>query len=351
VSDAPSILVERIGKEGAVNENIRSFLASIKVGAKQSHRNITIYCLLAAEEADVDFLTLDEALENKFLSVTELDEHGSVPELKVVNKSDRMVLMMDGEELVGAKQNRVLNVTVLIAAHSETVIPVSCVEQGRWSYRSREFASARRAMSPDLKKKKSRSVRNSLRAFGSFSAAQGMVWQEIDAKFDRMDATPSPTMALSDLFERHQDMTQDFLKAFQAVDYQIGMIVFIDGKVAGLELLGKFSAFKKNHAKLVQSYVMDALETVSLSKEPVGRASKARVSKVLESAAAATVEKRLSVGLGEDIRMESEEIVGAGLQYEGRVLQMSIFLNDSEESEKTRSPLRRASRRRVSLAR
>ncbi|MEW6141043.1 MAG: DUF6569 family protein [Thermodesulfobacteriota bacterium] len=334
-----------------MNDNIRSFLVSIKVGAKQSHRNMTVYCLLAAEEADVDFLTLDEALENKFLSVTELDEYGSVPELKVVNNSDRMVLMMDGEELVGAKQNRVLNVTVLIAAHSETIIPVSCVEQGRWSYRSREFASSRRAMSPDLKKKKSRSVRNSLRAFGSFSAAQGMVWQEIDAKFDRMHVAPSSTMALSDLYESHQEMTEDFLKAFHAVDYQIGMIVFIDGKIAGLELLGNFAAFKKNHAKLVQSYIMDALETAAVRKESVANASKARVSKVLESAAAATIEKRQSVGLGEDIRLESEEIVGAGLQYEGRVLQMSIFLNDLDELEKMKSPLSRASRRRVSLVR
>lgn len=334
-----------------MDDNIRSFLAGIKVGAKQSHRNVTVYCLLAAEEADVDFLTLDEALQNKFLSVTELDEHGSVPELKVVNKSDRMVLMMDGEELVGAKQNRVLNVTVLIAAHSETIIPVSCVEQGRWSYRSREFASARRAMSPDLKKKKSRSVRNSLRAFGSFSAAQGMVWEEIDAKFDRMHVEPSPTMALSDLYESHQEMTDDFLKAFHTVDHQIGMIVFIDGKIAGLELVGKFSAFKKNHPKLAQSYIMDALETATVSKKSGAKASKARVSKVLESAAAATIEKRQSVGLGEDIRLESEEIVGAGLQYEGRVLQMSIFLNDLDELEKMKSPLSRASRRRVSLVR
>ena len=54
------------------------------------------------------------------------------------------LLMLDGEELVGAKKNRVLNVTVLIAAQSDTVIPVSCVEQGRWSYWSQEFGSARR---------------------------------------------------------------------------------------------------------------------------------------------------------------------------------------------------------------
>ena len=47
--------------------------------------------------------------------------------------------MLDGEELIGAKQNRILNTTVLVAAHTEVTIPVSCVEQGRWGYRGRQF--------------------------------------------------------------------------------------------------------------------------------------------------------------------------------------------------------------------
>lgn len=135
-----------------MNANIQKYREVIKVGARQSHKNMTIYCLLAAEESTVDFVTLDEALDKGFLSITELDDTGSVPELRVTNKSDRKVLMLDGEKLVGAKQNRVLNVTVLIAAQSETIIPVSCVEQGRWSYRTREFGSAHRAKSADLKK-------------------------------------------------------------------------------------------------------------------------------------------------------------------------------------------------------
>lgn len=171
-----------------MNENIQRFLAGIKVGAKQSHKNMTLYCLLAAKESDEDFMTLDEALDSGMLAITELDESGNVPELRVTNKSDRKVLMLDGEELVGAKQNRGLNVTVLNAAHSETVIPVSCLEQGRWSYRSREFGSARRAMSLDLKNKKALPVRANLRAAGSFSTAHGMVWDEIRAKFESMAA-------------------------------------------------------------------------------------------------------------------------------------------------------------------
>ena len=45
---------------------------------------------------------------------------GSVPELAVKNPTDANVLLYDGEELLGAKQNRILNVTVLVAARSTT---------------------------------------------------------------------------------------------------------------------------------------------------------------------------------------------------------------------------------------
>ena len=65
---------------------------------------------------------------------------GSVPFLKVANRADRPLLPLDGEELLGAKQNRILNTTVRVAAHTEVTIPVSCVEQGRWGYRGRQLS-------------------------------------------------------------------------------------------------------------------------------------------------------------------------------------------------------------------
>ena len=68
----------------------------------------------------------------------------NVPELRVVNPLDANVLLYDGEELLGAKQNRILNVTVLVPAASEKTVPVSCVEEGRWHARSAAFADVDR---------------------------------------------------------------------------------------------------------------------------------------------------------------------------------------------------------------
>ena len=162
-----------------MNTPVKEFLSQIKVGAKQSHKNMTLYCLLSAQETSIDFLTLDEALVREVLIITELTEGGSVPDLKVHNKSDQKVLLLDGEELVGAKQNRVLNVTILVAPQSETIIPVSCVEQGRWSYRSRQFGSESRAMSAHLRKRKLETVSRNLREGEHFRSDQGVVWDAV----------------------------------------------------------------------------------------------------------------------------------------------------------------------------
>ena len=329
---------------------IKEFLSLIKIGAKQSHKNMTLYRLLSANEAPVDFLILDEALDKEALVITEVNEGGSVPELKVANRSDHKVLLLDGEELVGAKQNRVLNVTILIAPQSETVIPVSCVEQGRWSYRSRQFGSESRAMSAQLRKRKSETVSENLRQGRQFRSDQGVVWAEIENKYSRMAAEPSPTMAMADLYESHKDLSNQYLTAFRPVDNQIGMVIFIDGEIAGLELLAKFETFQKTHSKLVNSYVMDALETAKSQEKTSSQALRAKASKVLDALQKARFEVRRSVALGNDVRFESSDVVGAGLEFEGQILQLSIFSKDGNAANGAYgSALQRASRRKNSL--
>ena len=125
-----------------MNEVIAGRLVRLALGEAQIHRNIVVFPLLGPDAGAAPYLTLGEALAGHCLTVTEVSEGGSVPELKVLSQSDRPILLLDGEELVGAKQNRVLNTTILLKERAETKIPVSCVEQGRWSYASAHFADS-----------------------------------------------------------------------------------------------------------------------------------------------------------------------------------------------------------------
>src|SRR4030042_597920 len=101
--------------------------------------NMGVFPLFTSINDSPKYLTLKEALEKNLLTITEVSQGGSVPELKVLNRGGIPVLLLDGEELAGAKQNRVLNTTILLKEDSETVIPVSCSAQRRWPYASTPF--------------------------------------------------------------------------------------------------------------------------------------------------------------------------------------------------------------------
>src|SRR3954451_5326082 len=120
---------------------------TIQLGDPLVHRGMAIAPLFPRRQPRAAYVTLDEAIPLG-LTVTEVDAAGSVPELLVANPLETSVLLYDGEELLGAKQNRILNVTVLVPAASETTVPVSCVEEGRWHARTVGFAAAPHAAFP-----------------------------------------------------------------------------------------------------------------------------------------------------------------------------------------------------------
>ena len=106
-------------------------LPKLRVGDPVRHETLSVFPLFSEPNSNIEYRLSDEALADESLLVEEISEGGSVPDLLVENKGDVRVLFLEGEELVGAKQNRILNTSVLVAAHTKIKIPVSCVEQGR----------------------------------------------------------------------------------------------------------------------------------------------------------------------------------------------------------------------------
>ena len=103
---------------------IQETLNLLSCGAAVSLSNLSVMPLLTNAGNEPDYLTLDEALARGDVRVTETSEAGEVPELRLENRADQPVLLVDGEELVGAKQNRVLNLTILAPAKATITIPV-----------------------------------------------------------------------------------------------------------------------------------------------------------------------------------------------------------------------------------
>ena len=135
---------------------VKARLQSVHFGEAQPFKNITIVPLIAPADGPFQYRTLGEALATWDIAITEVSAANSVPELLVVNRISQPVLLIDGKELAGAKQNRVLNTSILLKEVSETKIPVSCTEQGRWSYASNAFSESGNAMVHKSRSRKSR---------------------------------------------------------------------------------------------------------------------------------------------------------------------------------------------------
>ncbi|URR36235.1 hypothetical protein NBE99_03635 [Thermosynechococcus sp. HN-54] len=142
---------------------LQELLQNLELGTPQTFGAMTLFPLLHSIATEPDYWTLTEAMSQNLLKITEVSAGGHVPELLCRNLGDRSVLLVDGEELIGAKQNRILNLTVLVPAHTDPKIPVSCVERGRWHYRSHEFTAADRAYHATGRAKKLRYVTESLK--------------------------------------------------------------------------------------------------------------------------------------------------------------------------------------------
>ena len=87
------------------------YLNSVTVGEGKPVGSMTLFPLSRKGASPLRFKVLAEALQDGSVVVTE-KPLASVPELWLANRSDSMVL--DGEEMVGGLQNRVVNASFLI---------------------------------------------------------------------------------------------------------------------------------------------------------------------------------------------------------------------------------------------
>lgn len=283
----------------------------IQPGDPLVHGGIAITPLFPRLDPRARYVTLEDALPLGF-RVTEVDAHGAVPELAVHNPTDADVLLYDGEELVGAKQNRILNVTVLVAAESKTRIPVSCVEEGRWAHRSAAFAPARHAAHPELRRRKSALLLAEPMALG---IAQHEVWSEVRAKADKLGAV-SVTGAHADTYAAREHDLGRLRKAFPLAAGQSGALVAI-GDALCLDYVSRPDAFVRLYPKLLDGYLLDALEAR-------GRAP-SEAAPFLDRVTAAARSRRPSAGRGEDVRLSGDGVVGSGLEVDGELIQLSAF--------------------------
>ncbi|HDL63756.1 MAG TPA: hypothetical protein ENH12_00030 [Proteobacteria bacterium] len=333
---------------------INKTLGSLELGKLQVFENMAVIPLFTDIGEGPEYITMKEALQQDLVTVTEASAGGSVPELRVINEGDIPILLLDGEELSGAKQNRILNTTILIKEKSETIIPVSCTEQGRWSYASRDFKDSGNIVYASARVDKLKSVSYSLRQGFDFRSDQGEVWENV-AEAASCLGSSSPTEAMKDIYEDRQRDLNDYLDSFSLQPGQHGLIAVVRGKIGGFDLLSRESAYRDLHDKLVKSYALDALISSRGNRDrdrDSGETTedKRRIlekAKTFLQAVGSCREKRYSsVGYGWDYRFSGGGMVGSALVYKETLIHSAFFRSSGNASERNSDPISSFHRRR-----
>ncbi len=301
-------------------QTITDTINNLLVGDASTFEALTVFPIFQDQPCEKDYLTLDEALKKDKARVTEVSDAGMVSKLLFKNSGESKVLLVDGDELIGAKQNRIINLTILVPANTELEIPVSCVEAGRWSRRSGEFYSKKRAMYSRARAAKMEQVSASLKRSGDRYSDQSEVWKEISAHKDSL-SVDSPTEAMSDIYEDFEPDLNRYKKAFKGQQNQVGVVFAVSGKVQGLELFDNSQTFNHYLERLVSSYALSSFA----DRDNVGTVEKLDADKFIEKVKNASTERFDALGEGDDLRLSAEAMAGGALLVEDRIVHLAAF--------------------------
>ena len=291
----------------------------ISIGLPICFGSLSVFPLFRQGHPPIDYLLAEEAMAVGAVTVSEISEQGSVPELFVENKAAQRILFLEGEELKGAKQNRILNTSVLVAANSKIKIPVSCVEAGRWKRSSAVFAASQTISSSFLRYSLKSSVTHSLKDQQGHRSDQSRVWRDVRQQQDAL-AVSSPTAAMSDTYEKYDQHLTEARRAVQYVDGASGMAVAIGPKVVSADLFDKPETCAKVWSKLLSGVALDAL----LNKDQSGLPDLARVEQFLHETRNAEWTQAAAVGEGQEYRAVFDGKMGSALLLDGAVVHGSV---------------------------
>jgi len=317
----------------------KQWLQAVEVGDGMHCRNLTVFPLFWKGEAEVTsaeqppswggegggtgkkvrYQLLADAIEAKQAVVEEMGEGGEVPLLAVRNDGALPVLIPEGEILIGAKQNRTVNLTLLVAAKTQMKMPVSCVEAGRWSRKSRHF-EAKAWAHPKLRELKVRSAQLNRRAMGMARSDQGAVWNEVDEHLYALKV-PTSTRDVVASFDVAENQLGKYREQVDLPKKACGFLAARGDEVVGLDLFDVPETLHKLWRRMSDAYFMEATREKRQEKRTPKRVAEEFLASVEKHLAPA--DKQPQVGF--EMELVDGALSGSALWYDGAVCHLSAF--------------------------
>lgn len=301
-----------------MHRSLAEFLDGIKIEEPRFLRNLVLYPLTNGNKAKTKIKVLDDAMLEKNVIISELDS-AQLEHVRLQNRSDHRIFVLDGEEITGAWQNRIATTAAFIDTKSEILLPTSCVEQGRWAG-DRQFTVGNSCSFPSLRALLCKDVTSSLNKTRTFQANQERVWKSVRNKLDSLKVQ-SITSSMHDVFQRLKEELARYSESAAELKEFCGMVATCGDKILDIDLFGYKNLFTRLAPKLLESYGLDALEKMSSQSTPPTN----KVERFICQLKRVRPRRFPSVGLGDELRFQSTNLLGRALIFGEDLLHLSAF--------------------------
>lgn len=291
------------------------FLKEVKFEEPLFLRNITLYPIKGDIGSD-GFTTLDEAIEKKeatFRDVldvnrVELDYRGGAP-----------LFIMDGEEIIGARQDRVVNTAIFAEPNTVATIPVSCIEEGRWAG-GEEFRPGYFSVTPTLRSILASTVTDSLKNSGKFMSNQSLIWKTVDDTL-KLTGVQSVTQSFHDVVKSLREEIEEYVEEYETMEDISGFIAYVNNSFVGMDLFATRSLYKKLENKLLKSYALEGVIRQRIKKKDF----EIEPQELIDHLANSKFEAFKSVIKGTEWRYKGKNLVARALTVEENPVHLAVF--------------------------
>ncbi|MGQ9723020.1 MAG: ARPP-1 family domain-containing protein [Candidatus Jordarchaeum sp.] len=311
-------------------------LILLKLGEAQKHGNMVVLPLIM-QGSILDFICVNEAEEKGKIKIVETD---SVQELKVINNSDKQVLIPFGVTVHGGKQDRTIWEPILIPVGSkhnilqtatiggksmrELILPAKCIEQSRWSYtKGEDFKAHNLRLNPQA-------------AFMAMSpGGQSAVWDEIQKlrKDMKLENYIAPTQSYLEITKANEKKIDSLVNRFENLEGQCGVAVFINGELMGTEFYGNPQAWRSISKEILRAFVVEAIRD---EEKPVKEVKDHYHNIFIETLRniGINLTVRKGIGLGDVVEFKSEDSKWRGITLIHENTMVQFYLVSREDKGK-----------------
>lgn len=278
----------------------------IRIGEPVFLRNLSIYAISGSSENGLEISSIDEIIKDARGRFSEL-ETPDINRLLFNNQGNHPVLMLDGEEITGSLQDRIIASSTLVEERSTRDIPVICAEEGRWD----EIGGFQTGYCsyPRIRAILSRPGRKE-------NGLQKTVWKEIERKLTATK-TLSTTSSMHDIYDNLEDAVNRYLEGFRSLNHEtIGFVGTAGRQILGCDIFSDPKTYKKFEQRLIRSYALDAIEYQKSSR------GKIDVDNFLQSVLQSLERKKKKSGR---FSIKGDGLLGQGFIHKNRIIHLSAF--------------------------